>query len=210
MGIFNYDGPLVSFLERVGDIVFLNLVFIICCVPVFTIGAAVTALSTITQKMARKEEGYIIRGFFKAFKDNFRQATVIWLMLLLFGLILVTDFYVLFRQGDSPLFIVIRILLFIAGFIALFEFIYVFPLLARFDNTVKNTIKNALLLSIRYLPHTVLLIVITLLPFIFGLMYLHIGIPCYLFGGFSIISLICSRIFRKLFDPLEQDPGTNG
>lgn len=210
MGIFNYDGPLVGFLERVGDIVFLNLIFLICCIPVFTIGAAITALSAITQKMVRKEEGYIIRGFFKAFKENFRQATLIWLIILFAGIILLTDFYVLSRQGGSALFLAVLCLVFVAGIIALFEFVFVFPLLARFDNTIRNTMKNALLLSVRYLPWTVLLTVIMLAPFIVGCLYLHIGIPFYMFGGFSLISLLSSRIFRRLFDPLEQNTETNG
>ena len=56
-GLFNYDGPLVSFLNRLADLVILNIVFLICCIPVFTIGASLTALSSMTMKMARKEEG---------------------------------------------------------------------------------------------------------------------------------------------------------
>ena len=67
---------------RVADLIILNLIFIVCCIPIVTIGPALTALYYMTLKMARNEETYIIRGFFKSFKENFRQAIVIWLIIL--------------------------------------------------------------------------------------------------------------------------------
>jgi len=197
--IFNYEGPLISFLERLADLIILNILFLICCIPVFTIGAAITALSSITRKMAGKEEGYIVRGYFKAFKENFLQATAIWLLLFFFGLVFVADAFVLLRYGAGGFFLIFWSLLCIAGLICLFEFIYVFPLLARFDNSTKNTLKNALLLSVRFLPWTAVLVLLAVLPLIAGFFYPVIGIPFYLFIGFSLISLAQSYIFRKLF-----------
>ena len=95
---------------------------------------------------------------------------------------------------------VVLSLLFLVGFISLFEFIYVFPLLARFENTTLNTMKNALLLSIKNLPWTVVLILLTVLPPLAGYMFLQIGVPFFLLMGFSVISLACSHIFRRIYD----------
>ena len=79
---FNLDNPLMQFLSTLTDIVILNVISLICCIPVVTIGASLTALHYVTIRMARKEEGYIIRDFFKSFRQNFIQSTVIWLLFL--------------------------------------------------------------------------------------------------------------------------------
>ena len=203
--IFDYEGPFVSFFERLADIVILNVIFLICCIPVITIGASVTALSAITQKMSRKEEGYIVRGFFKAFRENFLQATAIWLILLVLSSVFAVDMRFIASFGSPAIQMVFRCLLFILGFLILFEFIYVFPLLAKFDNTILNTMRNALLLSLRYLPWTVVLLLLNVLPFIAGYIYLQVGVPFYLIMGFSLISLASAQIFKRLFDPLIQE-----
>ncbi len=203
--IFDYEGPFVSFFERLADIVILNVIFLICCIPVITIGASVTALSTITQKMSRKEEGYIVRGFFKAFRENFLQATAIWLILLVLSSVFAVDMRFIASFGSPVFQMVFRCLLFILGFLILFEFIYVFPLLAKFDNTILNTMRNALLLSLRYLPWTVVLLLLNVLPLIAGYIYLQVGVPFYLIMGFSLISLASAQIFKRLFDPLIQE-----
>lgn len=70
---------------RAADLMILNIVFIICCLPIVTIGASLTALHYVTLKMVRNEESYIVKSFFKSFKQNFKQATIINLIMLLFG-----------------------------------------------------------------------------------------------------------------------------
>ena len=80
MGIFSPDGALARLLNTLGNLIVLNILTIICCVPVFTAGAAMTALYTMVMRMARKEDGKIISEYFKAFKANFKQATILWLI----------------------------------------------------------------------------------------------------------------------------------
>ncbi|MFR7377912.1 MAG: YesL family protein [Oliverpabstia sp.] len=89
--LFNMDNKFFTVMGRVADLMMLNIVFIICCLPIVTIGASLTALHYVTLKMARNEESYIIRSFFKSFKQNFKQATVINLIMLLFGGLLYLD-----------------------------------------------------------------------------------------------------------------------
>lgn len=200
--LFDIDGPVISFLDRLADLIILNILFFICSIPVITIGASLTALSTMTQKISRKEEGYIIRGFFKAFKQNFLQATAIWLILMALGTIFVLDFLILGNMGGTPLYFVIQVVLILLAVIFLFEYAYVFPVLAKFDNTIKNTMRNALLLAMRYLPRTVALVLMTVLPVILMFYYMPFLLLFFILGGFSILSLSGSYILKGVFDPL--------
>ena len=82
---FNMDSPIMRFLSRVCDLIILNLLTIVCCIPVFTAGASITALFSVTLKMVKGEESYIVRGFFKGFKENFKQSTIIWIIVAVIG-----------------------------------------------------------------------------------------------------------------------------
>ena len=79
---FNMDNKFFVFMGRIADLCMLNILCIVCCIPVITAGASLTALYYVTMKMVRNEESYIFRSFFKSFKQNFKQATVINLIML--------------------------------------------------------------------------------------------------------------------------------
>ena len=81
-GLFNYDNPVWRFIGKFWDVLILNVLWLVCSIPIVTIGASTTAMYYVTLKLARDEDGYTIRSFFKSFKENFRQATVIWLIFL--------------------------------------------------------------------------------------------------------------------------------
>ena len=93
--IFDMDSPVMRFLGRLADLMILNLVTLLCCLPVVTIGASLTAMHYVLLKMVRNEESYIVRSFFKSFKQNFKQATVIWLIILLFLVIFGADIMII-------------------------------------------------------------------------------------------------------------------
>lgn len=97
--MFKLDSPLMNFLSKVADIMILNILIIVCSIPVFTVGAAVSAAYYMTFKMVKNEETYIVRGFFKAFKENFKQATVMWLLVLLIIGILSVDYTIIVYSG---------------------------------------------------------------------------------------------------------------
>ena len=88
---FNMDNGLFRALGKLADLMLLNILFLVCSLPIFTIGASFTAMYYVTLKLAENEEGYIARGFLKSFKQNFKQATIIWLILLFFGIVLVLN-----------------------------------------------------------------------------------------------------------------------
>ena len=79
MKIFDLDSPLMNVLNKMADLMWLNILTLICCIPVITAGAALTSMHYVALKIVRNEESYITRSFFKSFKTNFRQATLIWL-----------------------------------------------------------------------------------------------------------------------------------
>ena len=87
------DNPVISGMSRIFDMMCLNVLWLVCSLPIFTIGASTTAMYTVMLKVVKNEEGYIVKGFFKAFKENFKKSTIIWLILLVIGGFLGADLY---------------------------------------------------------------------------------------------------------------------
>lgn len=163
MSIFAADSKLTVVLNTIGNLMVLNVLALICMLPVVTAGASLTALYTMTMRIVRKEEGFIIRGFFQAFKDNLKKSTVIWLMgggLLVF---MAFDIWLL-RSVTGNFGLVYRVLLFVLMFFVGMILMHALALTARFENTVKNTLKNALVIVVSHLPQSALMLVIFLLP----------------------------------------------
>ena len=92
MKFFQLDSPLMNFLNRMADLMWLNILTMVCCIPIFTAGSAITALHYMALKIVRNEECYITRGYFKSFKENFKQATAIWMIILVIIAVLAGDF----------------------------------------------------------------------------------------------------------------------
>lgn len=203
--IFDVEGPLFSGLSRIADLFWLNVLFIVCCIPVFTIGASATALYYVTLKMVKNEECYITKSFFRSFKQNFKQATAIWLIMMVVGGLLVTDYLIM--NGTiadvSGLSDTIRkvflVVLLAAAIIYAFTLRYVFPLLARFDNTVKNTIRNSLLISIRHLPLSAVLVAIYVLAGFVFVKFLPQVFIFYLIIVLALVAYVSSFMFVKIF-----------
>ncbi|MCM1122723.1 MAG: DUF624 domain-containing protein [Eubacterium sp.] len=200
--MFDMDSPIMRVLNRVGDLLILNFVMIICCIPIITVGAAFTAMHYVILKIIRGEEGYLVKGFFKSFVRNFKQATLIWLLMLLVIVIFIGDAFIFGYSGvtfPKPLVITVIAVAVVMFLIAM----YVFPLLARFDNTIRNTIKNAAILAVANLPKTILMAVFYALPFVIAYFSAYSYIFIFMFG----ISLpaygaawLYSNIFKK-FEP---------
>lgn len=162
--MFSPDSKFMTVVSRFADLLLLNLVFLLTCLPVFTIGAAVTALYTMCFRLMREEYNGLLRSYFSAFKSNFRQATCIWLLLLLIVCPALFYFYVLFSMDSllryfGFLFILISLL-------AAMTASYVFPWISQFENTTGQALKNALILSISHLPRTLAIVAINLVPVI--------------------------------------------
>lgn len=204
--LFDMDSPIMRFLGRVGDMMILNILVLICCVPIITVGAAFTAMHYVLLKMVRDEEGYLIRGFFKSFVQNFKQATLIWLLMLLVAAVYVGDSYIFGYSGVVfPRFLIIAIIA--VGVTMMMVAMYVFPLLARFDNTIRNTLKNAAVLTVANLPKTILMALIYALPLILVYYSAYSTVFVIMFG-FSVpaygAAYLYSGIFKKFEPETEQ------
>ena len=197
-------------LGKIGDMICLNVMWLICCIPIITIGASTTALYTVMLRMVKNEEGYIFRGFLKAFKSNFKQSTLIWLILLLLGIVWTVDFRVAgFMPGMAG--IILSAIFLALGFILLSVMIYIFPLTARYENGIKATFKNALILTVAKLPYTFLMVAIVVAA-VFASLWsaftLLFSLPLWLFFGVSLIVWINSYILRRVFVVFENSDST--
>ena len=216
MKLFDVDGPLFSALDTFSKLVLCNLYFVLFSIPVVTIGASLTALYTCTQRLVyeeSREEKLVFLEFWHAFRRNLKQATALWLICLAVILFLVAYYAVVQRLagGFGTLYLVT---FFILALIFLFGFLYVFPLQARFRNTVKNTLRNAWLLSVAALPWTVLSILL-----LAGSVYVSFvmnpdasGFFTYLWAvcGFSIVAYFHSFLTRQAFRKLSPSGGNGG
>lgn len=199
---FNWtDNVVMRALGKMGDMICLNVMWLICCIPIITIGASTTALYTVMLRMVKNEEGYIFRGFLKAFKSNFKQSTLIWLILLLLGIVWTVDFRVAgFMPGMAG--IILSAIFLALGFILLSVMIYIFPLTARYENGIKVTFKNALILTVAKLPYTFLMVAIVVAA-VFASLWsaftLLFSLPLWLIIGGALIAWVNSYILRRVF-----------
>ena len=202
MKIFDLDSPLINFLNKVADLMCLNILTMICCIPIITAGASLTAMHYMALKIVRNEECYITRGFFKSFKENFKQATIIWLILLLVVVILVGDVYIIMKSGIE-FHMVLRVVIMAAAVLVAFTATFVFPVLAKFENSVKGTIKNAFLMSILQFPKTITMIVLNILPAVLFIYFFQM-IPVIFLFGFSLPAFLGAFLYNKFFQKLEE------
>lgn len=203
MKFFNYDSPIMQFLSRLTDIIILNILFIICSLPVFTIGASMTALYSVTLKMVKNEESYIFSSFFSSFKNNFKHSTISWLVLLATSIVIWMDYRILGVSGGTLSRIFSAVLIPICIFLLLIS-IYIFPFIARFENTIRNSWKNAFLISIAQLPYTALLLLLLALAAAFTLFFnFQITGFVWFIMGFSGLAYLNSFLLRRAFRRFE-------
>ena len=148
--IFNPDNKFFSFMGRVADLMILNLLCIVCCIPVVTAGPAIAAMYYITLKMARNEESYVVKGFFHSFKQNLKQGIVIQIIMLLLGIVLAFDLYFCrMMSGQGAVYRIFSYIFVAALFVYAMLFLWIYPVLAKFFNTTKNLFRNSILMSKR-------------------------------------------------------------
>lgn len=199
--LFNLDSPILKALGTLADLCILNIMTLIGCLPIITAGASITAMHYVLLKMVRNQEGYVWKDYWKSFKENFWQGTAIGSVLLIFVAFFLIDCYIfkgLVENISMPL-------LAIAGAFALFLYmiyLYAFPLLSHFHNTVLGTIKNAFFVGIMAFPQTILMMIVTALPLILVYQYTQI-LPLVLMYGFTAPGYFSAWLYSKIFKRLE-------
>jgi len=203
MNFFVIDSPVMRFLGRIGDILILNLIFVVTALPVVTAGTSLSALYTVAMKLAQGEDPSVLREYRKAFKRNFKPATICWLIMAAAGALIFVDFRLAGVFGGAA-YTVVRLLLSMITGIWILIFLYLFPYIARFENTVFHSIKNALFLSVAHLPSTAMMLVISLgliaVTFFTSRTFV-IGTIAWFFAGFAVVAytqgFLLARIFSK-------------
>ena len=197
---FSSDSKLMQAMGRIGDLVILNLLFFISCLPLFTIGAASAALYTVCFQMGTEKESGIFRTYVHAFRENFKQGTVVFLILALFLLagffdtLLLSSLAGWLRYGC----ILTAILL----LLAVLMYSYAFPLLSQFSNGIRGTLKNALFLSLGYLPRSLLIAAVNVFPLALALLDLYLFLQMgflWVFLYFSAAAYLSTLLLKKVF-----------
>lgn len=202
--LFNPDNAIMQLITKVVYSAYLNILWFICCIPVVTIGASTTALFYVTLKMAKNEEGNITTAFFRSFKENFRQSTIVWIILLAVGIVLGIDGYTLYHLRFENAFWTVITAVFIVALLAYaIVLMYIFPLMARFDNTTLAMFKNSIMIGMRFLFCTVLMAVIY---FAMVILVVRLFTPAIVFG-MGLCALCCSYLLSNIMTLLEEKSG---
>lgn len=189
------DGKFVKVLNRIADLVGLNLLAILFCIPIITIGASITAIYGCIFRIQEKREGYLTKDFWKLFKECFRSSTIIYLVGVAVVAMLYLDYQIF--ATDSRLDI-LQVLVVAGGILVAEIFTYAFPMESYFENSLKATVKNALLLGISNIPYTLLMLGINVFPF-FLVARIPVTFGIWFLIGISGVAWINSFFLKKIF-----------
>lgn len=207
--LFDLNSPIMRLLSRLTDMVFLSILWVICCLPVITIGPATTAMYSVALKWARQDEVKLGSAFFQSFKKNFKQGVVLNIIFMVVGVILVLD-YVFMSAMNTAAGNICSGCFFALGIWMLCIMFYTYPLQAQFVNTIRQTLLNAAILSMRKLMDTVIVFVLNMLPVIvlyisvrmFSSLELFVRLaPVWILVAPGVTAFLCAKRFAKLFDP---------
>ena len=188
--LFGQDGPVMRALTDLSTLVFLNILTALCCIPVVTAGAALAAMHYVIMEMIEERGGPLVPEYLKRFKENLKNATPVWLILLAAAVFLYADYRII-SGGQMGLPKAMLIPIYAGMFVLAAVYVYVIPLTAKFVYSTGATFKNAAILAAAYFPRTILMVMISavmpallynvtrLLPLFF---LLALSLPAYFCG----------------------------
>ena len=203
--LFDMDNPVMKALSVAADLLVLNLLTLLCSLPILTAGAAFTAMSDIVIRLVRQEEGYIVKPFFRSFAGNLKKGSLLGILLLAAAALLYFDYLAALvyipalRAGIAAIAVIV-----------LAVALYAFPLLARYENTLGGTLKNAATLSVGYFPRTLAMVVCAVGFWVLALRFASFGVPILTMFGLSLPCYVCVLLLNGVFHKLENsDPPEN-
>lgn len=199
---FNQDNAFFRFMGVLFDLIELNLITLVFCIPIVTAGAAFTAMHYVLWHMVRKEDSYIAMQFWQSFKANWKKATVIWLLVLVVGLVMAGDVYALGGLSRSGQ-VLMEVVLVVIALAAVSVAEYSFFLLSRYENTVLHTLANAGRLALGFLPRTLAMVAITVACALLYVTYVVYLLPVVLLVGISLPQYCCAWLYNPIFKRLE-------
>lgn len=205
--LFDINNPVIQMLSRMADMMFVNILFVLCCLPVITAGASYAAAVKMIRGIYHDEYSGVAKGFFSAFKQNFKQATASWLLALFMLLSLGCSYVLIKIYFTGTMHTVLLVGLCVLAVLYLGILAYLFPLLTRFQNTMREHITNALILSVIKLPRTLGMIAVQLFPLLlayFSPKLFAYTIIFWIVLGISIQIFMNVWILNPVFTQLEE------
>ncbi len=206
--IFRWDSPFAQKIAMVGNLVILNILWIICSLPIITMGAATTAMYYTVFQYQTNDEDEVFRPFFRAFGKNFLQSTLLWLPILAVGALMTFNVRYLFAYGGSNL---LWIVIFIVSIIYLMLQPQLLPQIARFETKLGTVIQNAALLTILHMPSAFLMATLNVLPIVLffakPVMFMRC-LPLWVCIWFSLVAFMNGRMLLKIWNkhmPAEEE-----
>ena len=193
--LLNPDNKIMNGINRAIDAAIIGTLWFICCIPVITVGASSTAFYYAYNKAIRQKRGYAWKEFFSAFKSNFKQSTIIWLIMMVLYLITGLDCIILTALEEPSTYTKVLFMIIVAIMIAITVWtLYVFPYLARFANTTKVMLKNSALIALANLPWSILLLIL------FGISaFIFLLLPMATFIVPAVYMWIANKIMERIF-----------
>lgn len=206
MSIFHPESPVMTALSRFFDMVILNILCFIGCLPVITTGASFTALYTVTMQIARNDDTYLVKAFLKAFKDNLKSSTITFFIMTAAGIVLYVDIgaILLLPEGIQDF---VKIVLYLVTGIYIMTLCYIFPYIARFSDTVFKSIKNSFLIGIYNLHYSlpiVLLPVVCITATLWNVEMFVYGCALWCVIGTVVLAMIQSLFLSRVFAKYEK------
>lgn len=202
MKLFDVDGPIYKLMTSITDVFILSLCWIIGSLPIVTMGVSTIALYDVTLRMVDGEEGYVGKQFFKAYKANLKQGIILGLITLFCAYVIYLDTQFLGAKTNGSIFLMIMTIVTI--FVFLCSILYAYPLAARYDNTVRQFLRNSFRISMKYNVKTLILVVvlaIEVIAFMWNLTTLFLAVLI----GPGCIAYTVSAMAKPIFKQIEKD-----
>lgn len=205
-GFFDYDGQFNEFLKKVMYVVSVNVLFILCSIPIITIGASASAMYTVLFRFHKGDEPDILKTFFRAFKENFKKSTIAWMVMLIAAGTLAVNYYFMWGSDIAGA----EILQVLFNFILLLWmvfWVYLLAVICYYENTLLGYVRFTVGLALAKLPYTIVLLMLTIIPLFFILFiaqYSSFGVFLFIGCSFSLPAYFSGRILLKIFMQCEE------
>ncbi len=198
---FSSDSIPTIFLSKLGDILILHFAFLVCSLPLVTVGASLSAVSYVGMKMAAGMDGFVLSNFWKGFRENFKRSTLYWLVCIVISTAIWFSYRYWAAMGGMLGMMMGCVSVILAILIGM-TMLYLFAVQAKFYNTVKATVKNAFLMSVRHL-HITVLMVVCLLFFVYLVVNFSVMQALGAVTGAGLLGLVFGKLYNIVFASYE-------
>lgn len=206
---FGNDSLFGRIFGTLGNMIIVNLLFLLCSIPVITFGAAFTSMYYALLRSLKYGDSSLVRDFFGSFRQNFRQSTLSWIISIIFIIVFTADIGMFGPSGVYPV-TAIYYLIIVLAVIVMITAMFVFPVIATFRNTLKNLWIQAFFLAAKNIPIALAVLVLNVVPLYLSLTSPSPQIFCtalfiWIVAGFGAVAWINTFLFYRIFSPYLAD-----